>query len=249
MSLLHAMKRFWPSSHYLLLALLFFAGLELISVFHHWIIALSLILLALITYGIFLIRYEERPGFHPLQSILPGLTAGGLIGFSLFLPTNNFLHLYDISAAFVLFWLLKHGARQAYPTWNWSLATLILFLNLAVILGLHFHLFLPLWFTLALTGLVIFLISLQGLYRVAQLPTAVLLSLGLALALTQLAWVLQFLSIHFLIQSGVILVFFYVYFHLLELSLEQKIRRRDIIEYAALGIACLALTLLTARWI
>lgn len=239
-----------PSSHYVLLALLFFAGLELIVVFHRWLWLTAVVLLALLAYGVYLVRVEERGRFHPTQAILPLLAATGLTGFTLFLPATGIRHLYFAIASLLFFWLLRHGARQAYPTWNWTISTLTLLLNTAVILGLRFHLYLPLLFTLIMLFVVSFLISAQALRRVANgaLQTT-LLSLSLALALTELAWTLQFLPVHFLVQAGTIVVTYYVFFHTVSLSLERKLARAHLVEYAVLGAATLAVLLVTARWI
>jgi len=238
-----------PASHYLLLALLFFVGLELITSFHRWIVVLAVILLALIAYGIVLVRLEEDRPFTLLQPVLPVLAAVGLTGFSFFLPTSPLLHLYYVLAALVFFWLLKHGAKQAYPTWNWTISTIIFFLDMAVILGLRSNLFMPVLLTLGLISVASFLISLQALWRAAIPAAAVLLALVVALVLTQISWVLQFSPAHFLIQAGILVVLYYVLFHLLSLSLQRQLRREDITEYAVVGVVALVVLLATARWI
>lgn len=239
-----------PASHYVLVALFFFAGLELINAIHQWIVVPFVILLLLTTYGIALVRWEEGGSFLPSQSVLPVLMATGLAGFSLFLPLSPWLHVYYAASAGALFLLLKHGARQAYPTWNWVLSTAVLFFNCAVILGLRFHLYMSVLLTLGLLFAVVFLIAFQAIRRAA--PSAMntlLLSLGVALALTQLAWVLQFLPLGYIVQAGVILVFYYVFFHLLNTSFERPLNLKDGAEYAVLGSAALLLLLLTTQWI
>ena len=239
-----------PSSHYALLSLLFFAGLELIAGFHRWIWALSAILLALLAYGVILVRTEEAHRFHPTQAILPILTAAGLTGFSLFLPNTAIRHIYFVVAALVFFWLLKNAAKQAYPTWNWAITLLVLFLNMAVILGIRFHLFLPIMFVLTVTFAISFLLSAQAIRRLASsIAHTLLISLSLGLVVTEVVWVLQFLPLHFLVQAGIIVVVYYVFFHIISLSLENQLERRQVTEYAVLGTATLLLLLLSARWI
>ena len=237
-----------PASHYVLLSLLFFVGLELISAFHQWIVVPSIVLIALTFYGIVLVRIEERGQFRALQTILPTLAATGLAGFALFIPRSSFFHLYCAVAAILLYVLLKHGAKQAYPTWNWALSTVVYFLNIAVILGLRYHIFSPVILTISLVFVVSFLISMQALRRAtsAALPS-VLLALSVALALTQLAWVLQFLPTHYMIQSGILVVAYYSIFHLLSISFERQLRRRDFAEYAVVGLTALLLLLVSAR--
>ena len=196
----YSIRRVFPASHYSLLALLFFVGLELISAFHQSISILAIVLLALVSYGIVLVRYEEKSDFRLLQSILPILAAFGLTGFSLFLPITLLIHIYHALAGLILFWLLKHAAKQAYPTWNWTLSLLVLFLNISVLLGLRFYLFTNLLLVLCLVFAIIFLISLQALSRVIP-RTALLLLIALALVfvLTQIISVMQLLPHHFLV--------------------------------------------------
>ncbi len=250
----------FPASRYLLLALLFFGGLELIGAFHRYIILFSGALLALLAYGIALIRYEEKYSspnestftekqFHPLQLILPVLTAAGLVGFALFLPSNSIAHVYYIGAAIVFYWLLANGSRQAYPTWNWALSTGVYFVDVAVILGLAFNLAWPPLLTVALVFLVTWLISIQAFHRIIPTTsTTVLVSLAMGFVLAQLAWVMQFLPAHWLVLAGVLVVIYYTTFHLLSISYERALRRRDVLEYAGIALAALFVLLTTARW-
>lgn len=240
---------FLPSSHYVLLALMLYLGLELIVAFHRWIVVLAATLLLLLAYGIYLIRQEEPGDFHPLQAVLPVLTASGLAGFALFLPTTPVIRLYFALAALLFYWLLKHGARQAYPTWNWTLSTIVLFLNVAVITGIRFHLFIPAVVMLILVFAVVFLISLQALQRIAStLSQATLLAAAIGLVLTQLAWTMLWLPVHFLVQAGVVVIVYYILFHLIGLSFERPLQRRDYLEYAGLAITTLTLLLLSTTW-
>lgn len=238
-----------PASHYVLLSLLFFAGLEMLLVFHRWILLAAAILLALMALGIVLVRSEESHGFHPTQAILPFLAAVGLTGFSLFVPTTALIHLHFALASLVFFLLLKYGVRKAYPTWNWAISHLVLFLNLALLLGTHYHLYIPLVVTLGAAFGLIALISFQATYRLTKrIAEAVLLAGAIGFVLSQVVWVLQFLPLHFFIQAGFITALYYVAFHLLEISYDRKLTRKDVIEYAALGALALTVILATARW-
>jgi len=240
----------FPSSHYALLSILFFIGLELIIVFHSWIWLFTAILLALMVYGIVLVRIEERGRFKPTQVILPLVTASGLTGFTLFLPLNSLIHLYFAASAVIFFVLLRHGARLAYPTWNWLISTIVLFLNIAVALGIRSNLYLGVLTTLLIVFLVSWLVGTQALRRVASsLAHTLLLGAALGLVLTQLTWVILFLPIHFLIQAGIVVVVYYVLFHILSMSLEGRLRRKHIVEYAVLGGIALLSLLVSARWV
>lgn len=242
--------RLVPSSHYLLLAALFFVGLELVGAFHQWLIPATAILLAVVIYGIFLIRHEEAGRFRLVQLILPALGAGGLTGLAFFLPRTELLHGYFLLASFVFYGLVRHGARQAYPTWNWMISLLVLFVNVAIILGIRFHLYVSISATLMALFTVIFLLSYQALYRVAaSAQSAVVLSLGLSLVMTQIAWTLQFLPLFWLIQSGILVTFYYVFFYSVALSLEGHLTRQRLLEYGSLSLIALLILLFSARWL
>jgi hypothetical protein len=239
----------FPSSHYALVALLFFFGLELIYGFHRAIPVFVIGLFAVIVLGVVIVRAEEGQGFHPTQYILPIFAVAGLLGYSLFLTTNLWLHAFFVIAAVFLFLLLKHGARQAYPTWNWVLSHIVLFLTLAVIFGWRYHLYTPVLAVLALSLLSIFFISLQSLQRVAPLfLDAVLLALAISFVLTQITWLLLFLPLHFIVQAGIILILYYILFHLISQAYEKGFKRRDVVEYLLVGACALFLILITAQW-
>jgi hypothetical protein len=153
--------------------------------------------------------------------------------------------------ASVLFYgLLRHGARQAYPSWNWMISTLVLFVNLAVVLGIRWHLYVPILATLAAVFGVTLLISYQALFRVTDSGRyALLLSCSLSLVITQIAWALQFLPLFFLIQAGMLVTFYYVGFYCLALSLQSQLTRQQILEYGSLGGVALLVLLFSARWL
>lgn len=241
---------FLPTSHYLLLSLLFFAGLEMAVQWHQWLPALLTAMAILLAYGILLVRMEERRWFSLSQLFLPILTVTGLTGLTVFLPKTPLLHLYFGAAALLFFWVLKHAAKQAYPTWNWTLSTVVFFLNVAVILGFRYVMFAPLVYVVSGVFAVSFLISYQGWRRLADSAApAVLLSLALALALSQIVWVLNFLPAHFLVQAGVATSFYYAMFNLLCVSQERRVCRADLAEYGLIGAVGLLILIVSANWI
>lgn len=228
---------------------MFFSGLELIVTFHRWLYAFLAVLFVLLMAGIWLVRFEEGERFQFHQVILPSLAVIGLTSFSLFLPYSPLLHLYFALAALLFFWLLKHGSKQAYPTWNWTIATTIFYCNAAVVLGLRFHFFLPVLLTLILLFVLSFLISVQAVRRLIDPPRyAVLLALCLAIAITELAWVLLFLPAHFLVLAGVLVVFYHVAFHLFSVSAERPVHLRDVAEYGIIAVIALLMLFASARW-
>lgn len=246
---LTAVKNAVPSSHYVLLSLFFFAGLEVIFLFHRFIPVLAITVLALLVLGIILIRSEEGGRFHPTQIILPTVGALGLIGFGLFLPADMTLQFYFLGCALLFFAILKYGAKQAYPTWNWVLSHVVLFLAMSTILGWRFHLYIPVMAVITSVFAVFFLMSLQSLQRlVPATAEAVLMALCAAFVITQTAWALQFLPLHFLVQAGVLTAIYYVLFHLATVSYERPLTKQDILEYSTVGCGALLLILTTAQW-
>lgn len=215
-----------------------------------WIWSVLAVLFILIAAGVVLIRIEEDTRFHPAQAILPLLAAVGMTAFALFLPGTALIHLYIAIASIVFYILLRFAARTAYPTWNWVVSLLVLFLNLSVVLGWYFHLFIPLVLTLVVAWAVMFLISWQALRRVkAGRGVAGLLALVLSFVLTQIVWVLQFTPLHFLIQASFTSVLYYVSFHLLSTSFERSLTKKDVWEFLGVGATALVVLLGTAQWV
>lgn len=240
----------WAVSRYLLLALLFGVGLELIFALQRWVYLVAAAVIAVVAAGVLLLRLEEGGSFKLIHSILPLLATVGISGFAFLLPTTAVLQVYVIGAGVFFFLLLKHGARPAYPLWNWLMSLAVYFLTVAFILGLRFHLDLAVMPLLILVGTVTALITLQALGRVIrQMSDSLVPVFGITLALTEVTWVLQFLPIHYLVQASVVSALYYVMFNLMSKQFLGGIDRRDIIEYVGIGAVALLLILMSARWI
>ncbi|MGH9858165.1 MAG: DUF5656 family protein [Acidobacteriota bacterium] len=238
-----------PTSHYALLALFFLAGLELSYAFQNWFVLAAVLLLVVVTVGIILIRIEERGAFQLVQIILPLMAAAGLTLFALYLPTP-LLHAYFIVSSFIFYFVLKHAARQAYPTWNWIISLVILFVSIASLLGWRFHFYAPPLFVLALFFAIVFLMAFQSFVRyLRQRSEAALVAACFALVLTEVVWVLQFFPLHYMVQAGILITLYYVMFQLLTQSFADRLERRDIIEYMLVGGVTLSLLLVTAQWL
>jgi hypothetical protein len=241
--------RLFPSSHYVLLSILFSVGLELIFALQRWVIFVAITVVLVVIVGIILVRFEEKKRFMPTQIILPALAATGLSGFAFLLPTTPVLHVYIIVAGLMLFFILKHGTKQAYPIWSWVLSMVVYFLNVAFLMGLRFHLYVPVLLLLGFILLVSILMALQALRRTSESVLHVILPvLALALILTEVTWVLQFLPSHYFVQAGIITILYYVIFNLVSLSYTRRLVRRDIIEYAGIGLIALLIISVSAQW-
>lgn len=244
------LRRHLPASHYVLLALLFFAGLEITFALQQFILPALTIMFGLMTVGVVLIRQEESADFHFTQAILPILAAVGLTTFALFLPASPLLHLYFAMAGLMLYFLLRFAARQAYPTWNWGLSAGTLFVDVAAVLGWHFHVALSLVAALFLVWLIIFLLAWQAMRRIpGGEGQALLLALATSFSLTELTWVLQFTPLHFFVQAGVVLIAYYMVFQVMSQSFTRALTRRDVLEYTVVAGVALTILLASAQWI
>lgn len=242
-------SRLVPTSHYALLSLLFIAGLELIFALQRWVIALTGATLVVIVLGVVLIKLEDGPMFRWVHTLLPILAAIGVTGFAFLLPAATLLHVYIAAAGVLLFLLLRHGARPAYPVWNWALSLVVYFLNIAFALGLNFHLYLPTIAMLLMVAVVTLLAGYQALARVAPLAQQRLVpALSMTLALAEVAWALQFLPAHFLVQASFITALYYVIFNLIALSYIQQLKGRDVLEYAGIGFIASLIIIISAQW-
>lgn len=249
-SIAGSIYRVFPASHYVLLSILFSVGLELIFALQRWVIFIAITVVLVVIVGVILVRFEEKKRFMPTQIILPALATVGLSGFAFLLPTTPVLHIYIIAAGLMLFFILKHGTKQAYPIWSWALSMVVYFLNVAFLLGLRFHLYMPILLLLFLMLIISVLMVLQALRRTVKSIVPIILPvMALALILTEVAWVLQFLPSHYFVQAGIITILYYVIFNLVSLSYTRKLKRHDVIEYAGIGMFALLIVLVSAQWV
>ncbi|OGY37205.1 MAG: hypothetical protein A3E36_01230 [Candidatus Andersenbacteria bacterium RIFCSPHIGHO2_12_FULL_45_11b] len=215
-----------------------------------WPIILFCIILTVLIIGIILIRSEEGELFHPTQAILPTLAAFGFTAFAIYLPQSLFLHAYFAGCAAIFFFILKYGAKQAWPTWNMSLSLVALFACVATVIGWRYYLYSPVGYMLAILYPIIGLTTFQSLVRYAHtLYETALLSLAVAFVLIEIIWILQFLPLHFVVETGFIVSLYYAALQIIGAAYEKRLSRKLLLELmlaSALGVAIL---LSTARWI
>lgn len=242
-------RRIFPSSHYALLSLFYLIGTELWFWLSRWPVVLFFIILAVLIIGIILIRSEEGTLFHPTQAILPTLAAFGFTAFAIYLPQTFFLHMYFIDCAIIFFYILKYGAKQAWPTWNLAISLVVLFACVAAIIGWRFYLYTPVGYIIVLLFPIISLTAFQSLVRYTQsLYETALLSLALALVLTETTWILQFLPMNFIVQAGFIMSLYYASLQIITASYERRLTYRLILELAIAGTIGIVFLLTTAHW-
>ncbi len=242
-------EQYLPNYHYVVLSLFFFGGLELIFFIHRFILLLTAGLIMIVIAGVALLKAEEGLRWRVASFVLPALAVSGAVSFSLFLPVTALVHLFMALSALLLYFLLTWGAREAYPTWNWTLATVLFFLNVASSLGWRYYLYVPILVLLILIALVSWLTLWQGWRRLTA-PTgqAMAVAAGGTLVLTEVAWVLQFLPLHYLIQASILTTGYYLIFNLTRISLQRQLQQRDFFEYGIVGVVALFIVLLLARW-
>lgn len=236
-------------SHSALLSVFFLAGLEIIFALQQLVIPSIIVLAAISVAGVILIRYEELGTFRVYQSLLPILAVVGLSAFALFQPFTFWLHAYIAGSTLVLYFILAHSAKHAYPTWNTAATLIVLFVTIGSIFGSRFHLYIPIPIILPIVFVLATLIAVQGLIR--RLPTVAeswYMASIVGLVIAQTSWVLQFLPLHFYVQAGIILTVYYALFGLVATAYERSVGRRDVIEYLGYSSLAFAVLLLSARW-
>lgn len=249
LDLLQSASHIIPSSHYALLSVFLFIGLELLFIVHRWLFVLLFILLAILSIGIILIRREEGEQFHPTQIILPTLAAFGFAAFAVYLPLTAFIHVYFILCSIAFFFILKYGAKQAWPTWNTIISVAVLSTVIAPIIGWRFTLYTPVWLILVLLFPAIGLMAFQTLVRYTpRTAESAMLALVVAFVLSEMTWVLQFLPLHFVVQTGCIVAAYYGAMHVLTSAYEGRLKRSSAIEYIVVSGIGILLLLITARW-
>ncbi len=242
-------RRIFPSSHYALLSLFYLIGTELWFALSRWPVLLFFIIVAVLIIGIILIRSEEGSDFHPTQAILPTLAAFGFTAFAIYLPQTFFLHIYFIICSIIFFAILKYGAKQAWPTWNLTISLVVLFACTASVIGWRFYLYTSVGYVIAILFPVISLTAFQSLVRYTRsIQETALLSLALGLVLTETAWILQFLPMNFIVQSGLVVSLYYASMQIIASAYERRLTRRFILELAIAGAVGIAFLLATARW-
>lgn len=236
-------------THYVALSLLLFTGLEIILSGRFQLPLSFLFFFLVILAGIILIRSEEKK-LHMAQLILPSLATLSFVAFALFLPPSRWLHVYFAGCGLLFFFILRYGARLKYPTWNWMLALIVYFFSMAAMIGWRFYFYIPLVLMLVLIFLVTWLISWQALTRAPRgQAQIVLITLVLALVMSQLGWTLQFLPLHHLAQASLLTILFYAYFHLIRVALWREVGSRDILEYAGVSGVAAFIIVVSSQWI
>ena len=75
-----------------------------------------------------------------------------------------------------------------------------------------------------------------------------LLALAVAFVLTETIWILQFLPLHFIVQTGIIVSLYYACMQIIAAYMESRLTKRLMIELVAAAIIGITLLLLTAHW-
>lgn len=229
--------------------ILFFLGLEVLTVVTRFYWPFFTTLLTLLLVGTFIMLRHDVRARGPHVLILPLSYIGSVLLFHLFISQGMFQHLFIFLATLGVFFLVARGVEWAYPTWNWFFTSATFFLFTAGIDGLAFHLRFPLWAVVLPVGTMTFLLSFHVLGRAAISHRQRLFwSVILALLMGEVLTAFSFLPLSYLVVSGSLFVAFYIALHLLQRYMYETLTVKLIREYLLLGSVATAFMLSTARW-
>jgi len=243
------MKNQFSDNISLVLSVLFFMGLEFLTVTWSFYWYYFGLIVFLVIVGTLLTQREDVKARGPHVMILPLSYIGSVFLFHLYVSQGLLQQAFIVLATLGFYFLVARGIEWAFPTWNWFFTSVTFFLFTAGAYGLRFHLQFPLWAVILLVGVITFLLSYHVLVR-AELPTSasVFWSFLLALIMSEFLGGFAFLPISYLVVSGSLFVLFYVAIHLLQRHLYKELSRRFAMEYMIFGLVAISIILLTARW-
>lgn len=233
----------------LILALILFAGLELLTTVRqlYWLVFIFLV--AALVGGILVTLREDLRTRGPHVAILPIAYLLSVFLMHLFV-SRDLLQLFMAGATIGFLLLMARATEWAYPTWTWLFTSATFFLFTAGMYGLTFHLRFPLVLSaLGIAGMTA-LLTYHVVGRVlANVSQRLFWSALFALLIVEFLAVLALLPVSYLAVGGVLFITFYVLLHLLQRHLYEHVTPAIVAEYVGLGVAAVALILLTAEWV
>ena len=129
-------------------------------------------------------------------------------------------------------------------------AMIAMFFYFSVLYGLYINFTVPLWLFMVLYGLGAFGTLAQYLRILTTDKKRVsLYSLIGALALSELAWVVNFLPFGYLTSGVIVLMFFFVLFDLAQSEILQILSKKRTITHIGIFIVLLVMVLWSSRWL
>jgi hypothetical protein len=129
-------------------------------------------------------------------------------------------------------------------------AMITMFFYFSVLYGLYINFTVPLWLFMVLYGLGAFGTLAQYLRILTTDKKRIsLYSLIGALALSELAWVVNFLPFGYLTSGVIVLMFFFVLFDLAQSEILQVLSKKRALTHIGIFVALLIMVLWSSRWL
>lgn len=231
------------------LAIVLFAGLEGLTIVSrfYWPIFAALFLVLLI--GTIVALREDLKTRGPHVAILPITYIMSVLLFHLFVSRGILQHLFVLASTVGFLLLIARATEWAYPTWTWLFTSLTFFLFAAGAYGLTFHLRFPLWATGVSVGVMTSLLTYHVVGRAfPELKRRLFWSALLALLVLELLIVFAFFPLAYPAVGGMLFVAFYLFLHLLQRHVYDRLTKRVVLEYLGLTFLAVVLILATAEW-
>lgn len=231
------------------LAILLFAGLEVLSAVRQFYWPLFTVLIVALLSGLLLALRDDLRARGPHVAILPVAYVLSVWLFHLFVSRGPLQQAFIVGATVGFLFLIARATEWAYPTWTWLFTSLTFFLFASGMYGLTFHLRFPLWVTALAIGVMTGSLTYHVVGRaLPELQTRLFWSAVLALLLVEFLAVLVFFPLAHPAVGGVLFVIFYVLLHLLQRHLYDQISPRLLVEYLGVALLAVFLILVTAEW-
>lgn len=231
------------------LALVLLTGLEGLTVVSrfYWPIFIGLFLVLLV--GTLVALREDLKTRGPHVAILPLTYIVSVLLFHLFISSGPLQHLFVLASAIGFLLLIARATEWAYPTWTWLFTSLTFFLFTSGAYGLTFHIRFPLWATGMSVAIMTSLLTYHVVGRAyTELKKRLFWSALLSLLILELLIVFAFFPLAYPAVGGALFVAFYLFLHLLQRHVYDRLTRDVVLEYLGLAMAAVTLILVTAEW-
>jgi len=216
---------------------------------------------ALVLLTIFMLTRNTAPKWYWLNyAILPILFTTSLVGYATFLANKFVIELLLVSNSFFLFihfrqiylYLRDFNAGKIYTLENVSAYGnfLVIFFSTSIIFGLQSFLNAPVWLLitsiLPVYFLVLYHVFLNNNFNIKKSLVYIFIA---ELILVEITWSISFLPLSFGIAGLILAICYYVLIGLIRFYLKNSLNKNIIKLYLALALSCIAIILLTSRWL
>lgn len=233
----------------LTLAVLLFAGLELLTAVRQLYWPMFILLMGALGSGVLVALRDDLRTRGPHVAILPLAYLLSAFLMHLFVSRGLVQQLYIVGVTVGFLLLIARATEWAYPTWTWFFTSATFFLFSSGMYGLTFHVRFPLWLTAlgiaGMTGLLTYHVVGRVLPSIA---TRLFWSALFAFLIVEFLAVLSLFPLAYLAVGGVLFVIFYVLLHLLQRHLYERVTPGLVAEYVGLAVVVVLLVMLTAEW-